>query len=187
MRLLVVSPSPPESSLRCPLYIITLPHPPGPGFPLQAPSVYITMLLLDMHALLLSVKFAGYPWRGADCTMPERRSVNRNGAIFGPSLRRARSRITSAKGDPSPASPELMNKGRLMPSKPAPAKPCIHIFIRSSWVFTFSGAIPGKWRIRPWKRYRQPRRLRPSTIKTPSLSNTRTASDNSGSLPSLIT
>ena len=36
IRLLVVSASPPDSSLRWPRYIITLPQPPGPGFPLQA-------------------------------------------------------------------------------------------------------------------------------------------------------
>ena len=39
MRLLVVSGSPPCISLRCGPAISTAPQPPGPGFPLQAPSV----------------------------------------------------------------------------------------------------------------------------------------------------
>ena len=39
MRLLVVSGSPPCSVLRCLPAISKAPQPPGPGFPLQAPSV----------------------------------------------------------------------------------------------------------------------------------------------------
>ena len=39
MRLLVVTASPPESSLRCRPEINIAPQPPGPGFPEQAPSV----------------------------------------------------------------------------------------------------------------------------------------------------
>jgi hypothetical protein len=39
MRLLVVTASPPESSLRCGPEIRIAPQPPGPGFPEQAPSV----------------------------------------------------------------------------------------------------------------------------------------------------
>ncbi len=39
MRLLVVSASPPEISLRTPLYSRIAPQPPGPGLPLHAPSV----------------------------------------------------------------------------------------------------------------------------------------------------
>ena len=39
MRLLVVSGSPPQSSLRCSPEIRIAPQPPGPGFPEQAPSV----------------------------------------------------------------------------------------------------------------------------------------------------
>lgn len=44
MRLLVVSASPPEISLRTPLYSRIAPQPPGPGLPLHAPSVYISDL-----------------------------------------------------------------------------------------------------------------------------------------------
>ena len=39
MRLLVVSASPPNSSLLCPPELRNAPQPPGPGLPLQAPSV----------------------------------------------------------------------------------------------------------------------------------------------------
>ena len=39
MRLLVVRRSPPNSSLVCPPELRNAPQPPGPGLPLQAPSV----------------------------------------------------------------------------------------------------------------------------------------------------
>src|SRR3569623_52353 len=50
MRLLVVRVSPPYRSFSVPLLRSTTPHPPGPGLPRQAPSVYIstTSAMLDL-------------------------------------------------------------------------------------------------------------------------------------------
>jgi hypothetical protein len=42
MRLLVVTFSPPNSSLRCSPAFRSAPQPPSPGLPLQAPSVHIS-------------------------------------------------------------------------------------------------------------------------------------------------
>src|SRR5471030_588714 len=44
MRLLVVLASPPQSSFSTPLHTSSAPQPPGPGLPLQAPSVKISTL-----------------------------------------------------------------------------------------------------------------------------------------------
>jgi hypothetical protein len=50
MRLLVVSASPPDSSLRVPLKRRIAPQPPGPGLPEQAPSVKILDASSSCHA-----------------------------------------------------------------------------------------------------------------------------------------
>lgn len=47
MRLLVVCDSPPESSFSLPSQRSIAPQPPGPGFPLQAPSVKISTSFID--------------------------------------------------------------------------------------------------------------------------------------------
>lgn len=49
IRLLVVAESPPEISFSMPLYLRTTPKPPGPGLPLQAPSVNISTVLIITH------------------------------------------------------------------------------------------------------------------------------------------
>ncbi len=52
MRLLVVTPgSAPYSSFSCLPYLSTAPQPPGPGFPLHAPSVYISTVFATARSL----------------------------------------------------------------------------------------------------------------------------------------
>ncbi len=53
MRLLVVSSSPPFSSLRCWPACKMAPQPPGPGLPEQAPSVWITTFGLSLNVSML--------------------------------------------------------------------------------------------------------------------------------------
>lgn len=45
IRLFVVAGSPPEISLRRLPLVRMAPHPPGPGLPLQAPSVYMVTVV----------------------------------------------------------------------------------------------------------------------------------------------
>src|SRR3546814_6329080 len=66
MRLLVVANSPPLSVRRVSPYCSTAPQPPGPGLPLQAPSVWIVTVLAMRNESFMSTFYRPCPPRHSE-------------------------------------------------------------------------------------------------------------------------
>src|SRR3990167_6836594 len=77
MRLLVVAGSPPKSSFSWPFQRISAPQPPGPGLPLHAPSVQISIVSVMPREV---ARFAGSGGRAAEPAEDEGRAADQNGA-----------------------------------------------------------------------------------------------------------